>query len=181
MRWVTLGPMGESDAIDPLLRVRQTRAFSAEPVDRAALDAIVDAARWSGSRENRQPWRFVVIGRAETVRRIGEVGAPDASTLASAPAAVAIALPQDKSAAISNAFDEGRAAERMLVAAELLGLGAGLAWIGSEQRPAVGELLGVPKGWFVRTVVAVGHPGEPSGERSRRPRKDIVFSERWEA
>jgi nitroreductase len=173
--------MGDSEAIEPLLQVRQTREFSDEPVDQPALDAITEAARWSGSRENGQPWRFVVISRAETVRRIGEVGAPDATTLATAPTAVAIVLPQDKSAAISNAFDEGRAAERILVAAELLGLGTGLAWIGSEERSAVGELLAVPEGWFVRTIVAIGHPSGTSGERSRRPRHETVFSERWEA
>ena len=171
--------MGNEKAIEPLLRARQTREFASDPVDQASLDAIADAARWSGSRENRQPWRFVVISRAETVRRIGEVGAPHARTLATAPAAVAIVLPQDKSAAISNAFDEGRSAERMLVAAELLGLGAGLAWMGSEERPAVGELLGVPEGWFVRTVVAIGHPRGTSGKRARRPRNLTVFSERW--
>ena len=173
--------MDESNPIEPLLRAHQTRAFSERPVAEASLDVIADAARWSGSRENRQPWRFILIRTPETVRRVGEVGAPDARTLATAPAALAIALPQDKSAAISNAFDEGRAAERMLVAAELLGLGAGLAWIGSEQRPAVAELLGVPDGWFVRTIVAVGHPAEPAAERSRLPAAEVVFRERWQA
>lgn len=173
--------MGDSKAIEPLLHVRQTREFADDSVDQASLDAIAEAGRWSGSRENRQPWRFVVISRVETVRRIGEVGAPQATTLATAPAAVAIVLPQDKAAAISNAFDEGRAAERMLVAAELLGLGAGLAWIGSEERPAVGDLLAVPEGWFVRTIVAIGHPGGTTGERARRPRHETVFSERWQA
>lgn len=173
--------MGDPKASEPLLHVRQTRAFADDPVDRGSLDAILEAARWSGSRENRQPWRFVLITRPETVRRIGEVGAPHARTLATAPAAVAIVLPQDKSAAISNAFDEGRAAERMLVAAHLHGLGAGLAWIGSEERPAVGQLLDVPEGWFVRTMVAIGHPSGPPGERARRPRHETVFNERWEA
>jgi nitroreductase len=171
--------MDYSGTVEPLLRVRQTREFADAPLDAAHLEAIVDAARWSGSRENRQPWRFVVIGRTDTVRAIGKAGAPDARTLATAPAAVAIVLPQDKSAAISNAFDEGRAAERMLVAAELLGLGAGLAWIGADQRPAVGELLGVPEGWFVRTIVAIGSPSDSQGERSRRPREETVFRERW--
>jgi nitroreductase len=171
--------MDHATTIEPLLRVRQTREFADAPLDAGQLEAIVDAARWSGSRENRQPWRFVVIGRAETVRAIGQAGAPDARTLATAPAAVAIVLPQDKSAAISNAFDEGRAAERMLVAAELLGLGAGLAWIPSEQRPAVGDLLGVPEGWFVRTIVAIGMSSDAQGERSRQPREEIVFRERW--
>jgi nitroreductase len=170
-------------AVEPLLRVRQARAFTDAAVDASALDAIADAARWSGSRANRQPWRFIVVSRAEVVRRIGEAGAPDAGTLATAPAAVAIVLPQEQGAAISNAFDEGRAAERMLIAAELLGMGAGIAWIASEGRPAVGELLGVPDGWFVRTMVAIGHPAEraatATGGRSRLPREETVLSERW--
>lgn len=177
-------PTTPAAAIRHLLEVRQTRAFSEAAVDDAALSAIADAARWSGSRSNRQPWRFVIVGSAEDVRRIGEVGAPDAGTLATAPAAVAIVLPQDKSAAISNAFDEGRAAERMLIAAHLIGLGAGIAWIGSEERPAVAELLGVPEGWFVRTIVAIGHPADPAertadrtGARLARP--ETVFEDRW--
>lgn len=176
--------MEASEAVRPLLSVHQTRAFTDAAVDAAAVDAIADVARWSGSRANRQPWRFIVISQAEVVHRIGEVGAPDARTLATAPVAVAIALPQEQGAAISNAFDEGRAAERMLIAADLLGLGAGIAWIAAEGRPAVGELLGVPDGWFVRTMVAIGHPAEPagataSGGRSRLPRDETVLSERW--
>ena len=171
-------------AVRPLLEVRQTRAFSDSAVDDDALIAIADAARWSGSRSNRQPWRFVIVRGRDDVRRMGEVGAPDAKTLATAPAAIAVVLPQDKSAAISNAFDEGRAAERILIAAERLGLGAGIAWIGSEERPAVAELLGVPEGWFVRTIIAIGHPADPAeraADRSgaRLARSETVFEDRW--
>ena len=171
--------------IRPLLRTRQVREFTDEPVDPAAVDALADAARWSGSSQNTQPWRFVVLRRSETLARLAELGAPHTRSLRTAAAAVAIVLPAEPGRAVSHAFDEGRAAERILVAASMLGLAAGIGWVRSEVRPAVGELLGLPEDRFVRTIVAIGHPTpqarkpkKPRGE-ARLPREDTVFEERW--
>lgn len=173
--------------VRPLLRVRQVRQFTDEPLPAGALDAIVDAARWSGSSRNSQPWRFVAIRSPETLRHIAELGLPQTRSLATAAAAVAIVMPLEPGSGISLAYDEGRAAERMLVAASMLGIGAGIAWIRGEARPAVAEMLGVPEGRFVRTVVAIGHPTEASrrpksapGE-ARLPRSETVFEERFDA
>lgn len=179
--------MEASEAVRPLLRVHQVREFTDAPVDPEALDAIADAARWSGSSANTQPWRFVVIQRPEVLRQLAEANMPRTRSLATAAAAVAIVLPKVEGAAVSNAFDEGRAAERMLIAASLLGLGAGIAWVAADARPAVGRLLGLPDGRFVRTVVAIGHPTEKTGRRksakaqARLPRSETVFGERWES
>ena len=178
--------MEAEDAIRPLLRVHQVRQFTDEPVDAEALDAIADAARWSGSSANSQPWRFILIRERETLRRLADSNPPSTRSLATAAAAVAIVLPEVKGAAVSNAFDEGRATERILVAATLLDLGAGIAWLSAEARLAVGELLGVPEGRFVRTLVAIGHPTDRASRRksthgeARLPRSETVFSERWE-
>ncbi len=174
-----------SKAVRPLLRVRQVREFSDQPVDPSALDALADAARWSGSSKNTQPWRFIVITDPVSLRSLHECGLPQTRSLATARAAIAIVLPLEPGRGVSHAFDEGRAAERMLIAASLLGLGAGIAWIGSEARPDVSELLGLPGDRFVRTVVAIGHtsdaarqPKSAPGE-ARRAREETVFSDRW--
>ena len=178
-------PAAPTDLIRPLLRVRQVREFTDAAVDHEALEAIADAARWSGSSQNRQPWRFIVIERTEMLRRVAEAGMPHTRALSTAPAAIAIAMIQQQGSAVSHAFDEGRAAERMLIAASFLDLGAGIAWIGAEARPAVGELLGLPEGRFVRTVVAVGHPTpaarQPKSARgeARLDREETVFHERY--
>lgn len=174
-----------ADAVRPLLRVHQVREFTDAPVEAAELDAIADAARWAGSSANSQPWRFVVIREPETLRQLAEASPPHTRSLATAAAAVAIVLPQVQGAAVSNAFDEGRAAERILIAAFLLDLGAAIAWLGADDRPAVGELLGVPEGRYVRTLVAIGHPTErakrpkSTGGAARLPRSETVFRERW--
>jgi nitroreductase len=174
-----------TDAVRPLLRVHQVREFTDAPVEPVELDAIADAARWSGSSANSQPWRFIVIREPKTLRQLSEASPPSTRSLATAAAAVAIVLPQVQGAAVSNAYDEGRAAERMLIAASLLDLGGAIAWLGADARPAVGELLGLPEGRFVRTLVAIGHPTERASRpksthgEARLPRAETVFSERW--
>ncbi len=171
--------------VRPLLRVRQVRDFADTPVDPRALDAIADVARWSGSSTNAQPWRFVIIRNRDTLRAIHDAGLPSTRAFATAPAGLAIVMPEQEGRGISLAYDEGRAAERVLVAATLLGLGAGIAWINKEARAVVGDLLGLPADRFVRTAVAIGHPSQvgkqpkkPRGE-ARLPRRETVFEERW--
>jgi nitroreductase len=173
-------------AIRPLLRTRQVREFSDEPVDRAALDALADVARWSGSSKNNQPWRFIVVTDRDMIRRLADSGMPYTRALQTAAAAIAITLPEQPGWKISHAFDEGRAAERILIAAGLLGLGAGIAWVSGDGRPTVADALGLPDGRFVRTIVALGHP-TPAAERpksepgaARLPRSETVLDERWE-
>ena len=63
--------------------------------------------------------------------------------------AIAIVLGGDP-ADLDEPFDEGRAAERMLIAAGLLGLAAGISWVQPSARAVVGELLGLPPDRFVR-------------------------------
>ncbi len=171
--------------VRPLIRTRQYREFTAEPVDRSALDAIVDVGRWSGSSQNTQPWRFIVVRDEPRLRRIAEIGLPGTRSLRTATAAIAIAMPTDPDRNISYAYDEARAAERMLVAASMLGLGAGIGWVRSDVRPPVAGLLALPDDRFVRTIVAIGHPTAAARApksvpgAGRRPRQEVVFEDRW--
>lgn len=181
-----LDRMDARETVRPLLRVRQVREFTDTPVEAAALDAIADAGRWSGSSKNGQPWRFIIVSRREILARIADAGQPQSRSLATAPVAIAIAMPHVEGAGIVNAFDEGRAAERMLVAASLLELGAAIAWLRADVRPMVAELLGLPEGRFVRTMLAIGHPADAAARpksgrgQARLPRHETVFVERIE-
>ncbi|WIG58169.1 MAG: PPOX class F420-dependent oxidoreductase [Ktedonobacterales bacterium] len=57
----------------PLARSRRSvRAFQDRPVPREALEAMLEAARWAPSPHGRQPWRFVVLTRAEPKQRLAE-------------------------------------------------------------------------------------------------------------
>ena len=176
-----------SELVRPLLRTRQIREFTDEPISEEDLNLLADVARWSGSGSNVQPWRFIVIREEATLRTIAEAGMPQTRSLRSAAAGIAIALREEQEAAISHAYDEGRAAERILVGAQMLGLGAGIAWIPPANRGTVGELLHIPGEWRVRTVVAIGHPSESARKpksapgQARLPRNEVVFPDRWPA
>jgi Nitroreductase len=175
------------DRLRPLRQTRQVREFTAEPLDSIALDAIADVARWSGSAGNSQPWRFILVTDEAVLRRLAVLGRPQTRSLETAAAAIAIVLPANDGHEVGHAYDEGRAAERILIAAHMLDLGAGIAWIVSGVRAAVGEVLGLPADRMIRTIVALGHPSEAARQpkaapgKARLPREETVYSERWPA
>jgi nitroreductase len=171
-----------------LRQARQVREFTDEAVSPEDLAAIADVARWSGSSRNSQPWRFIVITDVDVIRRLAEVGLPQTRALRTATAAIAIVLPvsEDERHEIGLAYDDGRAAERILIAAGMLDLGAGIAWVRSDVREPVGRELALPADRFVRTLVALGHPTEAArapksapGE-ARLPRNESIHEEHWQ-
>jgi nitroreductase len=160
-----------------LRRIRQIRQFTEEPVAEDDLHEILEVARWSGSSTNGQPWLFLVIRDPAIRERIGEE-ARYARYVAKAPLAIAIVMPGED--AESEAYDEGRVAERILIAAGALGLGAGIGWTDGREREVVGKLLGLTPPAFVRTIISIGHPTDHalqprSGPRTgRRPLEEFV-------
>lgn len=179
--------MSGSDPLErvrPLVHTRQYREFTPEAPTEAELHALTEVARWSGSSRNSQPWRFIVIRDPATLNRLHDAGVPQTRSLKTAPAAIAIVMggePDD----LEHAFDEGRAAERLLIGAGMLGLGAGVAWILAHNRSEVIAILGLPADRFVRTIVAVGHPSEAARRpksapgTARLPRSETVIPEHW--
>jgi nitroreductase len=175
------------EVVRALVRTRQYREFTDAPLSDAEIDAVVDAARWSGSSANEQPWRFIVIRDVATLRRLAALGMPQTRGLHTAVAAIAIVLPDDSSRGVSYAYDDGRAAERILIAATMLGLGAGISWMRAGFQPAARKVLGLPEDRIVRTIMSLGHPTDAARQpksapgQGRQPRAGIVFEERWPA
>jgi len=176
-----------ADRLRPLRRTRQFREFEATPVSDAELEAILDVARWTGSSRNTQPWRFLVITESATLRALHAAGLPQTRGLETAPMAIAIVLPAEPDRAVHDAYDDGRVAERILIAASMLGLGAGISWIRTDVRPEAARLLDLPDDRIVRSIVQVGHPTAsaraPKSEpgTARLPLADLVVHERWPA
>src|SRR2546423_2180376 len=164
------------------LRLRQIRTYSDEPVSADALRELLQIARSSGSWASSQPWSFLVIRDRDTLRRISELR-PLMAWLADIPLAIAIVL---DGAGLSQAYDEGRVTERLLIGAHMLGLGAGVAWFGGEAEDAKAKLiLGIPADRTARSLVAIGHPKARKDPvldvlpRGRKPLSDLVSYERW--
>jgi nitroreductase len=160
-----------------LRRTRQIREFTDEPVDDAAMQAILEVARWTGSGANRQPWTFVIVRDATERQRIAEL-APHAAHVAKAPVAIAIVM--NGVAPQWDDYDEGRVAERILIAAGALGLGGGIGLVNGHERTEVGALLDVRPPSYLRTMISLGHPTEAALRRhagpgtGRRPLAELV-------
>jgi nitroreductase len=177
-------PTSPRDILRSLRRTRQVREFTDEPLTDAELDAITDVARWTGSSRNNQPWRFLTIRDPATIRRLEAAGLPQTRSLKTATAAIATVLTADPDRVVADTYDDGRAAERMLIAAGMLGLAAGITWVRPDVLPAIRQILDLPEDRMVRTIMSLGHPTESAlapksapGE-ARLPRSESIFAER---
>jgi nitroreductase len=172
------------DAVIALMkRVRQIRQYQETPVSREAIDQLLEIARWTGSARNTQPWRFIVIDDKTILRRISQLRTP-INWLAGAPVAIAIAL--NPESGVTGVFDEGRVSERVLIGANLLGLGGGTAWFGDDAQEAEAKkILGIPEEMIARSVIAIGHPITSKDPRpnpaqgGRKPLSEIVGWNRY--
>ena len=109
--------------------------FEPTPLDPAILDALADVARWTGSSQQ-QP--AVAVHRDH--RAVDAPGHPRRRP-ARRRAASRPRRPRSRSScrpipprAVHDAYDDGRVAERLLVAAAILDIGAGISWIRPDVR-----------------------------------------------
>ncbi|MFB4301048.1 nitroreductase family protein [Actinomadura sp. NTSP31] len=148
--------------------LRATRWFADRPVPASEIVRVLEAARWTGSARNRQPWRFLVIGDRGLLRRLSLLGGY-AAHLAAAPIAVVLAV--DHAVGGEDAeFDAGRAAQSLMLAAHGLGLGSCPAsFFPSSNADQAGRLCKVQTPWKVRTAISLGYPAPAPPGRSAIP------------
>lgn len=147
-----------------LKNLRQTRRFLDKPIPADIVRELLEVARWSGSSKNSQPWEFVVVDDRETIQALSEAGA---YTQFVEGAALAIVIVLDGKAQRSEAYDEGRASERLMIAADSFGIGSGTGWYSTpDAQQRVREILGIPEDREVWQALAFGYP-DP--EQSQRP------------
>jgi nitroreductase len=171
------------DAVEQMKKVRQARLYEDQPVDEATLHQLLEVARWTGSSRNTQPWHFIVVQDKAKLKAISEVR-PAINWVADVPVTIAIVL--NGHSEVSEAYDEGRVTERLLVAARLLGLGGGTAWFGDDAQQARAKAaLGIPSAKTARSVVAIGYPRQLKDHRpnpatpGRRPLDEIVSTDTY--
>ncbi len=172
-----------ADALEAVRSVRQVRQYTEGEVTDEQLHQILEIARWSGSSRNTQPWHFVVVRDKETLRKLSELR-PNITWVEDGALAIAMVMPGDN--VVHEAYDEGRVSERIMIAARMLGLGAGTAWFSEADREAIAkDLLGVPEDHTLRSVMVVG-PYEtskdprPTGPKpGRKPLDEIVSYEKY--
>jgi nitroreductase len=173
-----------NDALETVRKVRQVRQYVPGEVTDEQLDQLLEIARWTGSSRNMQPWRFVVVHDKEMLKQLADLRE---NITWVADAALAIGLVSPGQNPYHEAYDEGRVTERLMIAASMLGLGAGTAWFGEPEREAKAKaLLNVPDGKTLRSVVAIGpfvssKDPRPTGPKpGRLPLDELVRYETYQ-
>lgn len=170
-----------ADALEAVRTVRQVRQYVDGNVSDDQLNQILEIARWTGSSRNMQPWQFIVVRDKATLKKLSELR-PNIPWMADGALAIAIVLPGEN--VEHEAYDEGRVSERIMIAARMLGLGAGTAWFADREGDAK-SILGVPENMTLHSVMVVG-PYEtskdprPTGPKpGRKPLEELVSYEQF--
>ena len=169
------------DLIAFLRSLRAIRSFRPDPVPQEVVDDILEVARWSGSASNRQPWELVVIRDRKTLEALASVEGY-ARHLGNATLGIVLVMAGERPT--QETYDEGRLAERIMLAALAHGVGSSVGWIVGGGREAAKDLLGIPESRTVRTAISLGYPDESprraaSRGQARKPLSEIVHEERY--
>jgi nitroreductase len=192
------------DVTEAIKKRRAVRQYRPDPVSRAEILAVLDAANHAPSGINRQPWEFVVV----TGKKIAEMGASYRSTLdeylaywdqspmrdfitrdgfirfsetfGGAPVVIVVLIPIDEKTNLRKADLESASAalENLLLAATALGLGT--CWMTGPLRDekTLRRILSIPDD---REIVAVTPLGYPAKVPAAPPRVDPTLERkvRW--
>ena len=180
-------PVTRDRAIPVLRKLRAVRRFADRPIPDDVMRDILEVGRRTGSSKNTQPWELVVVRDREMLKQLSELGGFAGYV---AGAQVDIVLVMDSA---NNAFDCGRLAERLMLAAWAHGVGSCIAsfFPDDNARKAKG-LLGIPEARWVRQTVALGYPADDNATRvsstpgmvgvlpiGRKPTGEFVSWERY--
>jgi nitroreductase len=176
--------MAAPSRVAELMRsVRQARQYRPDPVPDEVVTELLEVARWTGSARNTQPWHFILVDDKEQLRQLSQLRTP-INWIAEAPIGIAIVL--DGASPGSEGYDEGRVAERILIAAHDRGLGGGVAFYGDAAlQEQAKRILGIPAERTARSIVMIGRvrsvkdPRPNPAAGGRKPLAEVVSRNRF--
>jgi len=182
--------------IESLLKQRWSpRAFAERPVEIDKLLSLWEAARWSASCANQQPWYFIVATKEEQaeyarllscLRENNQLWAAQAPVLMVSVAKLAFDMNGQPN---RYAFhDVGLAVANLIVQATALGLC--VHQMAGFYPDRVRELYGVPDDFEPVAGIVLGYPGDPAtlpedlqqrelAPRTRKPLESFIFQGAW--
>ena len=162
------------EAYRAIVTKRDTRDYAPTPIPEPVLRRILQAGRMAGSSKNSQPCRFIVIRGRERLDAIAACGQYAEHVPSAAVAIAVILLPG------GGAFDAGRAAQNIMVAAWAEGITSCATTM--HHVDAAREALGLPPDHSVAILLPLGYPADGArlgAGRARRPLNEVVMADRW--
>ncbi|MBB6305194.1 nitroreductase family protein [Rhizobium leucaenae] len=167
---------------------RATRAFASQPVAKAVLERLVDAAIQAPTAVNQQPWDFAIVRGQARLKQIAQtakqhmsniieselqhhfrsdLGDPDFDIFYHAPVLIVISAKVGEWAI----EDASLAAENLMLTAHALGLGS--CWIGFAQRWLETDegrsSIRLPSNFLPVAPIILGYPAKQMPAVPRKP------------
>lgn len=156
---------------------RSIREYSDQEISKDLLEEIVEAARFSPTARNVQPWEFIAITQPLTLNKLSEL-AENGRFLAQAKACIAVFCADTK-----YYLEDGCAATcNILLAASALRVGS--CWVAGDKKTYCGQvakLLNVPATYKLVSLVALGYPKSKDSFyiAEKRGLKEMIHWEKW--
>ncbi|MCX6136781.1 MAG: nitroreductase family protein [Ignavibacteriales bacterium] len=174
---------------------RSPRAFSDRTIEPDTITKLFEAARWSPSSANEQPWYFIVAAKEDSIAYSAlhdSLAEGNQRWAAKAPLLV-LALARTTYSRNGQAYqhswyDLGQSIASLSVQATAIGLA--VHQMGGFDPVKVIQQYPIPEGFVPVVIFAVGYPDQADGlpedlqkreraPRSRKPLEEFVFTDQW--
>ncbi len=163
------------DAQQALISRRSIRRYKNQPIPMDIIKQIIDAARLAPTANNRQPWEFVAVTERDMREKIAGL-ATYGKFIAQAAACIAVYCKDTK-----YYLEDGSAAtQNILLSAWAQGVGS--CWVAGDKKPyaqPISQLLGVPEGYKLVSLIALGYPAENPTPHHKRELNEVLHLEKF--
>ena len=169
---------------------RSIRKYEDKPVSEESVKKLLESVQWAQSWANTQCWEVIVVRGQEIKEQLSEAvlkGNPAQKSVTAAPVVLVVCAKLKSSGFYKDVvttkfgdwfmFDIGIAAQNICLQAQDMGLGAVV--MGLFDHNKVADILGVPEGYEVVTMIPVGYPAKPAAAPKRREIEEFTHYERF--
>lgn len=179
-----------AELIDVIKNRRSIRNYENREVPEEVLGRVLEAVKWSPSWANTQCWEIVLVKDAELKARLQQTmskGNPATRAMVEAPIIVAVCGKLQSAGFYKGQvttkfgdwfmFDLGLATQTLCLAAENEGLGTVITGLFDHERAK--EVLEVPEGYELVSLIPLGYPAKGSGVPKRREVAEFLHHEKF--
>lgn len=169
---------------------RSIRKYEEKMVPDDLLNQVLEAVQWAPSWANTQCWEIVVVKETASKQKLQETlgkGNPATKAIVGAPVVLAICGKLKSSGYYKDQvttklgdwfmFDLGIATQSLCLAAHDLGLGTVIVGLFDQAKAA--EVLQVPPGYELVSLIPLGYPAKISPAPKRRDISEFTHNERF--
>jgi len=164
-----------------VIKKRQSvRSYKDKEIPEDVLQQVLEAGRLAPSASNKQDWKFIVV-KDEDLRKKLVPACKNQKFVGEAPVVIAgCATNPDYVMTCGEhcySIDLAIALDHMSLEAASLGLGT--CWIGAFYQDQVKEILSVPEGVRIVSLLTLGYPKKLGTKDGRKPLSEIVCYDKY--